>query len=352
MDESNIIALKDVESTYKTKGQEQLYLKSINLNVTAGEILAIIGRSGAGKSALLRCIALLERPLTGIVAIDNKNLTFMASKELCAERRSIGLIAPKPNLLQSKDVFNNIALPLQIQGYGKDEITKQVELALARVGLENKAHQLPASLSALQQIQVDIARNLVNNPKILLCDDIFSGLDQKSAETLINIIRSLRHDLNFTLLITTNDAEIIKTLCQNVVVMQQGAIVEQCSVYDLFTKPTSDVAKDFVRFANKHELPNSLRRKIVAQDTVDHHALVRICLGNCVAPEEILSNTIDAYELKMNIIQAYQDRIHDQLINIMLIEIYGANDTVQQAITFLNSNSLQSEIIGYVPNNS
>jgi D-methionine transport system ATP-binding protein len=349
MDESNIIALKDVESTYKTKAQELLYLKSINLTVTKGEILAIIGRAGAGKSALLRCIGLVERPLTGIISIDNKNLTFMASKELCSERRHIGFITPKPNLLNSKNLSKNIALPLQIQGFGKDEIQKQVDRALTRVGLENKAHLSPASLTATQKIQADIARNLVNNPKILLCDDIFNGLDQKSTETIANILRSLQHETRVTILISTNDAELIKSLCQNVIVMQQGSIVEQCSIADLFLNPISEVAKDFVRFATKHELPNSLRRKIITQATPGHHALVRISFADCLAPEEILSNTIEAYELRMNIIQAYQEKIHEQLINIMLIEIYGENDTISQAVTFLNTNGLQSEIIGYVP---
>lgn len=350
MDESHIIALKDVESTYKTKTQDQLYLKSINLTVTAGEILGIIGRAGAGKSALLRCIGLLERPLTGIVAIDNKNLTFLASKQLAAERRSIAYITAKPTLLNSKNALDNVTLPLKIQGYSKDQLAKLAEQALNKVGLEHKSHTYPMNLTPVQKIQIDIARNLVNNPKILLCDDIFSGLDQKSTETLCNLLRSLQQELKLTIIISTNDAEIIKSLCNNVVVMHNGSIIEKCSVYDLFTKPTSDTAKDFIKFATKYELPGSLRRKIVAVDSGDSHALVRINFGTCLAPEEILSNTIDAFELKMNIIQAYQERINDKIINIMLIEIYGENAIITQAVQFLNTNSLQSEIIGYVPN--
>lgn len=350
MDQSQIISLKDVESSYKTRTNEQLYLKSINLNVNAGEVLGIIGRAGSGKSALLRCIALLERPLTGILAIDNKNLTFMASKELAAERRNIAYVSAKPNLLNSKNLFENISLPLKIQGLNHKEIIKLVEPAIHRVGLETKVYNNPNSLTQVQKIQTEIARGLVNNPKILLCDDIFTGLDQKSIETLSHIIRDLQKDLSMTILISTNDAELIKSLCQNVIVMQHGAIIEQCSVYDLFTRPTSEVARDFLRFATKYELPSSLRKKIIAEQTEDHHALVRICFGDCLAPEEILSNTIEAYELKMNIIQAHQEKINDRIINIMLIEIYGQHDIIALAVKFLNTNSLQSEIIGYVPN--
>lgn len=350
MDESHIIALKDVDSTYRTKSQDQLYLQSINLVIQVGDILGIVGRSGSGKSALLRCIGLLERPLTGKVSIDNKNLTFMASKDLVAERRMVGLITAKPILLNSKNVFQNVALPLQIQNYNKDLMQKSVDNALNKVGLEFKGHLYPSSLSPMQKIQLDIARNLVNNPKILLCDDIFNGLDPKATETITNLLRNLQQELNLTLIITSNDADVIKNLCKNVIVMHAGKIVEHCSVLDLFTKPTSDVAKDFLRYTAKQELPTSLRRKIVTQETADHIALVRISFTNCLAPEEILSNTIDAYELKMNIIQAYQEKIHDAFINVMLIEIHGANNTIGEAVKFLNNNSLQSEIIGYVPN--
>jgi len=349
MEQSQIIALKDVESTYKTKAQEQLYLKSVNLTVNKGDILAIIGRTGAGKSALLRCIGLLERPLTGIISIDNKNLTFLASKDLCAERRYIGYITAKPSFLNSKNIAKNISLPLQIQGFATNEIQKIVDRVLARVGLENKALAFPEDLNTLQKILVDLARNLVNNPKILLLDDVFNGLDQRSIEILSNLIRSLQQENRVTVLISTNDAELIKNLCQNVIVMHLGAIVERCSVAQLFLSPVSDVAHEFVRFATKQELPNSIKRKISYQPTAGYHALVRISFAECLAPEEILSNTIDAFELKMNIIQAYQEKIQEQVFNIMLIEIYGASNVISEAVTFLNANGLQSEIIGYVP---
>ena len=351
MDESLIIALKDVESAYTTKAQEQLYLKSINLKVTTGEILAVVGRTGAGKNALLRCIGLLDRPLTGIIAIDNKNLTFLASKELMNERRSIGFISAKPEFINSKSLQKNVALPLQIQNfYGKGEIEKLVEQALVKVDLEARTHVSPSTLTPVQKIQADIARSLVNSPKILLCEDIFSGLDQKSVETLTNLLRQLQQELRLTIIITTNDAEIIKTLCHSVVIMQQGTIIERCSVYDLFTNPISDVAKDFIRFTTKHELPFSLRKKIITHGAEKHHALVRINFNDCLAPEEILSNTLEAHELKMNIIQAYQEKIQSRIVNIMLIEIYGNLNTVHDAVRFLNTNGLKSEIIGYVPN--
>lgn len=350
MDQSPFINLKDIESIYVGTRQEQLYLKNINLTVNAGESLAILGRSGSGTGALLRCIALLERPLTGILSIDQKNLTFMASKDLCYERRSIGLISAKAEFINSKTVSKNIELPLKIQGIVKDRINGLVSQVLTKVDLEKKQHCYPANLNSLQRIQLDLARNLVNNLRILLCDDIFAGLDQKATEALILLLKKIQQEYKLTLILTTNDAEVIKNLCSNVLVMHQGAIVEKCSVVELFTEPKSDTAKEFLRLNAKHELPLCLRRKIVPQQMAEHHAIVRINFNECFAPEEILSNTLEAYQLKMNIIQAYQENIQYKLINIMLIEVFGASDTVNDAISFLTSNGLQSEIIGYVPN--
>lgn len=350
MDQSNIISLKDIEASYAGANQEELYLKGINLTVAAGETLGIIGRAGAGKSALLRCIALLDRPLTGVIAIDSKNLTFLASRELCNERRSIGYIIPRAEFLTTKTISKNIALPLKIQSLPKQKINQLVEQALVQVELENKANALAANLNQLQKIKLDIARNIVNGIKILLCDDIFVGLDQKSSETLINLLRKLQKDLRLTIILTSNDAEIIKSLCNKVIIMQQGAIVEQCTVFELFTNPSSDIAKDFIRFTTKHELPWCLRRKLVAQEAHDHHAIVRINFTECLAPEEILNNTLEAYDLKMNIIQAYQEKINDKIINIMIIELFGDSLTITNAVLFLNNNGLQCEIIGYAPN--
>lgn len=350
MEQSHFINLKDIESTYTGPRQEQLYLKSINLSINANETLGIIGRAGSGKSALLNCIGLLERPLTGIVSIDQKNLTFLASQELIQERRSIGLIKANPKFLTNKSVSKNVALPLKIQKLPRPTINKQVEQALEQVDLGNKASCLPAELSQLQRIQLDLARTIVNRIKILLCDDIFLGLDQKSTEVLINLLRKVQKEFNLTIILTTNDAEVIKALCQNIIVMQLGSIVEKCSVFELFTNPKSDTAREFLRFTTKHELPWCLRRKIIAKDAPEHHAIVRINFTECLAPEEILNNTLEAYDLKMNIIQAYQEKINNRIINIMIIEVFGEAQTVQNAVTFLNNNCLQSEIIGYAPN--
>lgn len=349
MEESHIISLKEVDSTTQGGSTEQITLRNINLNINAGESVAIIGRSDAGKNALLRCIALLDRPLTGILSIDNKNLTFMASSELCHARRKIAYITAKPTLMQSRSILHNVALPLLLQGVHKDEAYKLANIALGKVNLDNSQQILAIKLSPLQLLQIDLARGLINSPNIILADEIFAKLDPKSAEIASNILDKIKQSENMTLLISTNDANYIKAHCDSVIVMRQGVIVERCSVYELFSQPQSDTAKEFIRIFAKHELPGSLRKRINHRALAQHHALVRINFHDCLAPEEILSNSLDAFDLRMNIIQAYQEAVCGQVLNIMVIEIFGEFDTVEQVVEFLNHNGLHSEIIGYVP---
>lgn len=349
MEESHIISLKEVDSTTHGSASEQLNLKNINLTVNAGETVAVIGRSDAGKHGLLRCIALLDRPLTGILSIDNKNLTFMASSELCQARRKIAYITGKPTLMHSKSILHNVALPLLIQGTPKDEAYKLAGIALGKVNLESNQQIPVTSLTTMQLLQVDMARSLVNNPSIMLADDVLQKLDPKSAQIASNLLEKIKHTEKLTILISTNDANYIKAYCDSVIVMQQGMIVERCSTYELFSQPQSDTAKEFIRIFAKHELPGSLRKRITHRALAQHHALVRINFHDCLAPEEILSNALDAFDLRMNIIQAYQEAICGQTLNLMVIEIFGEFDTVEQVVEFLNHNGLHSEIIGYVP---
>lgn len=352
MEQTQIISLKDVESSSAIRGQDQIHIKTINLTINAGETVAIVGRADSGKSTLLRCVALLDRPLTGIVAIDNKNMTFLASRELCSARRNIGYLNAKPTLLNTKNLMQNVALPLLAQGYSRIEAHKLALQSLVKVGLEAKANSSPAGLNPQQIVQLELARVLVNAPKILLADEIFSNLDQKATDFILNLLESLRVELNLTMMLTTNDTSIIKNYCSRVIVMHQGKIVEHCATYELFTAPQSETAKDFVRLAAKHELPGLIRKKIQNQPSPQSHSIMRISFRECLALEEILSDMLKVFALRMDIIQAYQEQISDQILNIMIIEIFGAHEIMANAIEFLNQHGLHSEIIGYVPDHT
>lgn len=352
MERATILTLKDVDGTTEPSSGQQWHLKNINLHIDAGEVIAIVGRSDSGRNALLRCISLLDPPKTGIVAIDEKDLTILSATDLLIARRQVGYISHSPVFVTNKNVAHNIAIPLQIQGITATEVQERVNTVLGVVGLQQQSSCYPEDLTPLQAILLDLARQLINKPKVLLCEDIFVRLDVKAQEKLTTLLHTLNQQFNLTMLIATNEAEIIKTLCNKVLIMHQGTVVENVSSYDFFARPNSEVAKDFIKFSCKHELPSTIKRKMVVQEQPDHHAVVRINFIECLNPEEILANIIDAYTLKMNIIQAYQEQIGIKTLNIMILEIYGESKLLHEALKFLNINGLNSEIIGYVPDNS
>lgn len=345
-----MLSLKDVERPYTSKNNEQHFLRGINLSVETGEIFGIIGRSGAGKSALLRCISLLERPVTGIVSIDNKNLTIMVNKELRDARKMVGQVSHKLNLLSSKTVYQNIALPLILQDIAKDEIERLVDSILDVVGLRDKTSLYPSQLNQSQKIRTAIARALVAHPKILLLDDITSGLDQKSTQQITQLLSTINKNFDLTMVIITNDIELIKTICNRVGIMHQGELIEQCTIYQLFTTPKTEVAKDFIRATTRHEMPWVFRRNLRMQTSKDTHPILRIAFSGCLSPETILGEAIQTHGLRINIIQAHQETIQEQQVNVLLIEINGELEAITESLTFLKDNGLQSEILGYVSN--
>ncbi len=345
-----MITLKDIEHPYSTKNNEKLYLRRINLDIERGEIIGIIGRSGSGKSALLKCISLLEQPTTGMVCIDKKNFTIMVNKDLRKARQEIGMVSQQPNLMATKNVFGNIALPLELRGLPKQSIVAAVNKIADFVGLTEKLSLHPHKLTPTQRQKVSIARALVINPKVLLCDEITTGLDNKTTQSILQLLKEVNQEFKTTIVIVTHDTEVIKTLCNRICVMHQGEIIEQTNALDLFVHPRTEVAKDFIRASTRLEMPWSYRRNLRIQQFDDSHPIARIVFTGCVPSEILLTHAIEACQIKAIIIQAHQEFIHHNLINVLLIEIIGEPENIEEAIKYFKENQLHVEILGYVNN--
>ncbi len=344
-----MISLKDVERVYKTSNATVHALKGITLNVKQGEIFGIIGRSGAGKSTLIRCINLLERPTRGSVIVDHCNLTTINKEALRHARRNIGMIFQHFNLLNSRTVYQNVALPLELMGLSKKEISSTVHPLLELTGLTEKANEYPYHLSGGQKQRVAIARALVNKPKILLCDEATSSLDPKTTHSILQLLRDINEKLNLTIVLITHEMEVIKSICTEVAVLHQGEIVEQGSVLALFADPKSDIAKEFVKAATRLEMPIALRRRMRPQPTSTTHPVLRISFMGQSAQEPFIAYVIQHYELTVNIIQAHLETIRDEAIGIMIVEVMGSADNIQNAIAFLESKGLHIEVLGHAP---
>jgi D-methionine transport system ATP-binding protein len=242
-----MIIIKDLSKRFVTPAGTVQALKNINLRVKQGDIFGIIGFSGAGKSTLIRCLNRLEEPDTGTIHIGNQEITSLNKEQLREARKSIGMIFQHFNLFDSKTVYGNIAFPLEIAGMSRYLIKPRVEQLLELVELTDKAQAYPAQLSGGQKQRVGIARALANEPEVLLSDEATSALDPKTTYSILELLRSINAKLNLTIVLITHEMDVLRRICKNVAVIEDGTITEQGPVAALFANPQTDTTRLFVQ---------------------------------------------------------------------------------------------------------
>jgi D-methionine transport system ATP-binding protein len=220
-----MIEFINVEKKYIDKKNTFHVLKNINLKINDGDIVGIIGKSGAGKSTLLRCTNLIEKPTSGQILLNGIDLTSISLDHLRQQRKKMGMIFQNFNLLNQENVYNNIALPLKAYGYSKKEIAEKVYSLIKVTELENKIFNYPDELSGGQKQRVAIARALSTNPNILLCDEPTSALDPETTRSILNLLKKINKELNVTILLITHQLEIINQLCNKVIILEDGCVV-------------------------------------------------------------------------------------------------------------------------------
>lgn len=244
----------EIKNVVKNFGSVQV-IKDVSFTINQGEIYGIIGHSGAGKSTLLRCINGLESYNGGSINVMGKEVSSLKNKELREFRKELGMIFQNFNLLQRKNVFDNVALPLEVWGYNKNEIKDKVLELLKLVGLEDKKFQKPSQLSGGQKQRVAIARALSLNPKILLCDEATSALDPKTTKDILQLLLKINRELGITIIIVTHQMEVIKEVCERVVLLDGGKIQAEGKAEDLFLKPGKSLKK-FLGEEDEENLPS------------------------------------------------------------------------------------------------
>src|SRR3989338_9293676 len=228
-----MIKIENLSKIYRHQDHETLALDNINLSIKAGTIFGIIGKSGSGKSSLIRCINWLEHPTKGTITLDGTILTNLTAHQLKKQRQQVGMIFQQFNLLESRTVFDNVALPLEFIGVKKEIIEQQVIKSLELVGLSDKAQHYPSQLSGGQKQRVAIARALITQPKILLCDEATSALDPESTQAILELLKKINRELGITILVITHEMDVVKAICQEVAILHHGKLVEQGTLLDI-----------------------------------------------------------------------------------------------------------------------
>lgn len=344
-----MIELQHIDKFYHTASGDLHALKDINLTINEGEIFGIIGLSGAGKSTLVRCINMLEKPTSGKVMVDGQEMTALGEEQLRKARQNIGMIFQHFNLLSSRTVFGNIAFPLEIQGMDKAAIQKKVEPLLDLVGLKDRADHYPSQLSGGQKQRVGIARALASDPKVLLCDEATSALDPQTTESILNLLRDINKRLHITIVMITHQMNVVKEICDRVAVIENGEIIEQGSMVDIFTNPQKATTKEFVASIQHNDLPDFVKKLDIHKDyKAGDKALVSLSFIGDSAGEPIVSVLIKEYDTNVNILTANIETLQDTPFGTLLIEVEGDEDHLKKALDYLHERKVKDEVIGYV----
>ena len=337
-----IIELKNIVKTFPSEkvGEGVHAVRDVSLAIEEGDIFGIIGYSGAGKSTLVRCINLLEKPTSGEVIVEGKNITGYSEAELRAVRRRMGMIFQHFNLLNSANVFENVAAPLKNQGKlsGK-EIKERVEEMLRLTGLEDKEKAYPSQLSGGQKQRVAIARALVGRPKILLCDEATSALDPNTTTQIIELLRSLQEKLRLTVVMITHQMEVVKSICNKVAVMEEGKIVEEGSLVEVFSEPKSSITKEFRE-------KTLYRKEAVALAEKNKRNLYELTFIGEKANDPAIMDLVRNYPVEVSILFGNIEILSGVPFGTLTIDMKGEGKDILDAVAYLKSREIKVEELG------
>jgi len=327
-----MIEIKDVHKTYERNGIALDALKGVSLTAAKGEIYGVIGYSGAGKSTLLRLINYLEKPTKGQVFVDGVDLGTYGEKELRDAKKKIGMIFQHFNLLESKTVFDNVAIPLVLQKKSKKEIRERVTELLSYVGLSDKSKSYPKELSGGQKQRVGIARALANNPSILLCDEATSALDPQTTQSILELLKRINREYGITIVIITHEMAVIQQICHKVAVMEEGRIIEQGDVLSVFGQPKHPTTRNFVRTVIHNTVPGSVLHSL-KRDTQGRVFKLEFIGGSASQP--VISGLVREHDVQINILFANMTEIQETTLGTMIVQMIGDDAVIDRAVVYL-----------------
>ncbi|MEV5794107.1 methionine ABC transporter ATP-binding protein [Streptomyces sp. NPDC060011] len=332
-----MITTTGLTKVYRSRGREVTALDGVDLHVREGEVYGVIGQSGAGKSSLIRCVNLLERPTAGTVTVAGQDLTALAGRgpragrELRQARSRIGMVFQHFNLLSSRTVQDNVELPLEILGVsGRRRSSKALEL-LDLVGLSDKAKAYPAQLSGGQKQRVGIARALAGDPKVLLSDEATSALDPETTRSILQLLRDLNRQLGLTVLLITHEMDVVKSICDSAALMDRGRVVESGTVSELLATPGSELA--------------SALFPVSGDVSGDDRTVIDVTFVGEAATRPVISQLSRTYNIDISILGAAMDTVAGRQVGRMRIELPGGYEENVVPIGFLREQGLQIDVV-------
>lgn len=353
------IKIWNLVKKYKlNNGQELLAVNDVSLDIEQGDIYGIMGLSGAGKSTLIRLLNRLEEPTSGEILVrheiidrkkkkslgyEDKNILKFNTRLLREYRKKTGMIFQHFNLLNSKNVADNIAFPLQISGWKKRDIKKRVDELLEIVGLSDKKLNYPEQLSGGQKQRVAIARALANNPQLLLSDEATSALDPRTTNSILELLKDINKKFGITIILITHQMEVIKKICNKAAIMSDGQIIEKGETKEIFLNPKTELAKEFVQNISHEEF----RTEEEIKSREENNGKLRLSLkyNEEQVNESYITKIIRKYDVEVNILSGFIDKVGDIIVGNLLIEISANEEKAKDIIEWLKENKIDSEVV-------
>ena len=325
------IEIKNLTKIFEIKGHTVTALSDVSLSIEKGDIFGIIGMSGAGKSTLVRTVNYLEKPTQGSILIDGVNLSTLSEKELRIKRREIGMIFQNFNLLEQKNVLDNICFPLEIAGTKRKEARARAKELLKTVNLEDKEKAFPSQLSGGQKQRVAIARALATNPSILLCDEATSALDPQTTDSILKLLKEINETLGITIVIITHQMSVVTEVCKHVAIIDNGKLAEEGEVDKIFESPSSDAAKELITGSVINYTPLK---------SLDTKRKIRIVFKENSAYEPVISNMILKFKTPVNILKADTRNVGGKARGEMILALPEDEAVSEEIILYLKENGL------------
>ena len=327
----SLIEIKNLTKTFDLDGTTVTALNNVSLHIEKGDIFGIIGMSGAGKSTLVRSINFLERPSEGSVRIDGVDLAELSEKELRQKRSGIGMIFQNFNLLEQKNVLDNICFPLEITGVKKKEAKVRAQELLKLVKLQEKEKAYPSQLSGGQKQRVAIARALATNPQILLCDEATSALDPQTTASILALLREINEELGITIVIITHSMAVVTEVCKRVAIIDGGRLVEEGPVREIFENPKSDAAKELISGKEVRYTPT---------ENLNTGRRIRIVFLENSAYEPVIANVILKFAVPVNILKADTRNVGGKALGEMILGLPEGEELQNDIIEYLQETGL------------
>ncbi|OAS87670.1 MULTISPECIES: methionine ABC transporter ATP-binding protein [Metabacillus] len=338
-----MITLKNVNKVYQTKSGNVTAVNNVNLKIDKGEIFGIIGYSGAGKSSLIRLLNGLEKPTSGDISVAGSQIDSIGGVKLRKARLEISMIFQHFNLLWSRTVRENIAFPLEIAGVKRAERLKRVDELIKLVGLEGRENAYPSQLSGGQKQRVGIARALANNPKVLLCDEATSALDPQTTDSILDLLVDINKRLGLTIVLITHEMHVIRKICHRVAVMENGEVVEEGDVLDVFKHPKQPITKRFVKQVTEPEETNEVVANLL--ENYPKGKVIQLTFVGESAEQPLITNLIRKFAIDVNILQGKISQTQSGSYGSLFIHLDGDEQELNRALEFIYNQHIEVEVI-------